>query len=70
MDETLPRRLPSDVHERQAARLRELASMATTGPVKARLLKEAEEHERLARGEPAVGVTDEQDTGAGEHEAG
>jgi len=45
-------------HERQAARLRELASTATTTRVKVRLLQEAEEHDRLARGEPALVVTE------------
>jgi len=52
MEETLPRALPRDVptyHERQAAHFRALASTATTAPVKARLLSEAEEHEKLAR---------------------
>jgi hypothetical protein len=58
MEDKLPRVLPSDVHERQAARLRELASTATTGPVKERLLREAELHEKLARGEPVVSFTD------------
>src|SRR3954453_8867856 len=48
-----------DYHGRQAARLRELAATATTGPVKARLLREAEEHEQIAHGEPALGVRDE-----------
>jgi hypothetical protein len=59
MEYELPRVLPSDVHERQAARLRELASNATTGPVKTRLLREAEQHDRLARGEPAINIADE-----------
>jgi hypothetical protein len=59
MEYELPRVLPGDVHERQAARLRELASTATTGPVKARLLREAEFHEKLARGEPAISIADE-----------
>ena len=61
MEEKLPRTLPwnvPDYHERQAARLRELASTATTGPVKARLLREAEVHEQIARGEPTPVVTD------------
>jgi hypothetical protein len=35
-------------HERQADRLRSLAASATTPPVKARLIEEAEQHERLA----------------------
>jgi hypothetical protein len=62
MEHERPRALPwnvPDYHERQAARLRELAATATTGPVKARLLREAEEHEQIAHGEPALGVRDE-----------
>ncbi len=43
----LPRNVP-DYHQRQAAHLRALAANATTASIKARLLKEAEEHERLA----------------------
>jgi hypothetical protein len=58
MEYELSRGLPADVHERQAARLRELASTATTGPVKERLLREAELHEKLARGEPVVSFMD------------
>ena len=49
-DETL-RALPRDVpdyHARQAAHLRALAQNATTARLKARLLDEAEQHERLA----------------------
>jgi hypothetical protein len=56
MDETLPRAIPRDVpdyHERQAAHFRELASIATTQPVKDRLLREAEQHEQMAREIPA-----------------
>jgi hypothetical protein len=56
MEETLPRAFPRDVpnyHERQAAHFRVLASTATTRRVKARLLREAEEHEQIGRGEPA-----------------
>jgi hypothetical protein len=41
-------------NERQATHFRELASMATTIRLKARLLREAEEHEQLARGEPIL----------------
>jgi hypothetical protein len=61
MDEKLPRALPRDVpdyHGRQAAHFRALASTATTARVKARLLREAEQHEQLARGEPAPIVMD------------
>jgi hypothetical protein len=36
------------VYLREAARLRRFAASATTGPVKARLLEEAERQERLA----------------------
>jgi len=43
----LPRDVP-DYHARQAAHLRALAESATTPRVKARLLDEAEQHERLA----------------------
>jgi hypothetical protein len=35
-------------HEREAARLRSLLSVATTPALRARLLEQAEEHERLA----------------------
>ena len=61
MEENLPRALPRDVpdyHERQGAHFRALASTATTRQVKARLLHEAEEHEQIARGEPALAFTD------------
>ena len=61
MEETLPRALPRDVpdyHERQAAHFRALASTATTRRVKGRLLREAEEHEQIARGEPVLAFTD------------
>ena len=46
----LPREVP-DYHERQAAHLRALAANATTANVKDRLLKEALEHEYIARSE-------------------
>jgi hypothetical protein len=62
MEEKLPQALPRDVpsyDERQAAHFRALASIATTGPVKARLLREAEEHEQIARGEPILAFTDD-----------
>ena len=67
MEEKLSRALPKDVpdyHERQAAHFRELASIATTARLKARLLREADQHEQMAHGEPALGVTDEEDIGA------
>jgi hypothetical protein len=62
MDEKLPRALPRDVpdyHDRLAAHFRALASTVTTARVKTRLLREAEEHEQIARGEPVLAVTDE-----------
>jgi hypothetical protein len=37
-------------HEREMARLRSLAANATTPALKARLLEEAEKHDRLAQG--------------------
>ena len=42
-----------DYHERVAARLRSVAATATTAAMKARISQQAEEHERLARGEPS-----------------
>jgi hypothetical protein len=54
VDEKLRRALPIDTpdyHRRQAAHLRALARKATTPAVKARLLEEADKHERMARGE-------------------
>ena len=39
-----------DYHSREAARLRRLIANATTSAVKAWLIEEAEEHERLAYG--------------------
>jgi len=49
--EFLPPALPRDVpdfHERQASHCRALAESADSAAVKARLLREAEEHERIA----------------------
>ena len=43
----LPRDVP-DYHTRQAAHLRALAENAPTARLKARLLREADEHDRLA----------------------
>jgi hypothetical protein len=43
----MPRDVP-DYHARQAAHLRALAENATTARLKARLLGEAEQHDRLA----------------------
>lgn len=37
-----------NIHEREAARLRSLLSGATTPALRARLLHQAEEHERLS----------------------
>ena len=62
MKEKLPRALPRDIpdyHDRQAAHFRALASTVTTARVKTRLLREAEEHEQIARGEPVLAFTDE-----------
>ena len=62
MEEKLPRALPRDVpdyHDRQAAHFCALASTVTTARVKTRLLREAEEHEQIARGEPVLAFTDE-----------
>jgi CYTH domain-containing protein len=38
-----------DYHERAAARLRAVAATATTAAVRARIIEQAEQHERLAR---------------------
>jgi hypothetical protein len=46
-EKSLPREVP-DYHAREAAHLRALAASATTGPLKARLLEKAEQHEQLA----------------------
>ncbi|MGD9616699.1 MAG: hypothetical protein AB7H90_16080 [Alphaproteobacteria bacterium] len=43
----LPREVP-DYHERQASHCRALASSAPSLTLKARLLQEAEEHEKIA----------------------
>lgn len=54
MDEDKLRALPRDTpdyHARQAAHLRALAMSARPDGLKARLLKEAEQHERRAREE-------------------
>ena len=54
IDEDALRALPRDVpnyHERQAAHLRALADAATTPAVRRRLLRQAEEHERLTEPE-------------------
>jgi hypothetical protein len=49
----LPREVP-DYHQRQAAHFRALADTATTPAVKARLLREAEEHDQILL-EPSAG---------------
>ena len=62
MEEKLPRALPRNVpdyHDKQAAHFRALASTVTTARVKTRLLREAEEHEQIACGEPVLAFTDE-----------
>jgi hypothetical protein len=56
--QSLPWNVP-DYHESKASRLRELAATATTPAIKARLLQEAEQHDRLARGETAPIAEDE-----------
>jgi hypothetical protein len=48
LPQTLPRNAP-DYHAREAAHLRTLAEAATTSAIKRRLLREAEEHEGLAK---------------------
>jgi hypothetical protein len=61
IDEKLPRAFPRDVldyHTRQADHLRALAATATTGAIKARLLREAEAHEDAARDERDASATD------------
>ena len=61
MEEKLPRALPRDVpdyHNRQAAHFRALASTATTARLKARLLREANQHEQIARGELVLDVAE------------
>ena len=62
MDEELPGALPKDVphyHYRQAAHFRALASTATTARLKAHLLREADKHEQIARGEAVLVVTED-----------
>ena len=49
-DHKLSRALPRDVpdyHQRQAAHFRALAETATTAAIKARLLREAEDHDLI-----------------------
>jgi hypothetical protein len=62
MEEKLPRALPRDVpdyHERQAAHFRALATTAPTARLKTRLVREAEKHEKVIRGEATLIVRDE-----------
>jgi len=52
MEEKLPRALPRNTpyyHERQAAHFRALALTMTSCRAQVRLLKEAEEHDQMAR---------------------
>lgn len=52
----LPPALPRDVpnyHERQASHCRALAASTSSLSLKARLLEEAEEYEKIASAEPA-----------------
>jgi hypothetical protein len=54
----------TDYHARQAAHLRALAANATTAPLKARLLEQAEQHEELANevNPPTATVVEEIDS--------
>jgi hypothetical protein len=45
-------------HERAAARLRAVAASATTSAVRARIIEQAQEHERLARQLAELDVAD------------
>ena len=54
----LPRDVP-DFHERQASHCRALAASADSPAVKARLLREAEEHEKIACADPHGGPAGE-----------
>ena len=45
-------------HEREAVRLRRLIANTTRPAVKARLIEQAEEHERLAEGNDADALAD------------
>ena len=53
LDDNLRPLRPKDApayHRQQAAHFRELAESATTATIRTRLLDQAEEHERLAKG--------------------
>lgn len=61
--EFLPPALPRDVpdfHERQASHCRALAESADSPAVKARLLREAEEYEKIACADPRGGPAGEE----------
>jgi hypothetical protein len=63
MEDDLPLVLPGNVlgyNERQAEHFRALAATTTTARLKTRLLREAEKHEQIARGEPVLAFTDEE----------
>ena len=49
-DATMNKAELQDHHEREAARLRRLIANATTPAIRARLIEQAAEHERLAEG--------------------
>jgi hypothetical protein len=49
-------------HERRAQHFRRLADTATTPSIKERLLTQAEEHERLARGETEAAAIEPETT--------
>jgi hypothetical protein len=53
----LPREVP-DYHGRQASHCRALAGSAHSPAVRARLLQEAEEHEKIACAETRAGIAE------------
>jgi hypothetical protein len=55
----LPREVP-DYHERQASHCRALASSAPSPCLRRRLLREAEEYEKIACAEPRAGLAGEE----------
>jgi hypothetical protein len=54
----LPREVP-DYHERQASHCRALASSAPSRCLRQRLLREAEEHEKIACADARAGLAEE-----------
>jgi hypothetical protein len=63
MEARLPWRSDARYHLREAVHFRELAKTVTTARLKARLLEQALEHERKARGKPATAFIDERPRG-------